>query len=44
MKENTILFEDVVNIAMEMKGGVKGGIKLLFTNAPDKIANALGRL
>ena len=44
MKENTVMFEDVVNLAMEMKGGVQGGMKLLFATAPDGMLEALGRL
>jgi hypothetical protein len=44
IKENTVLFEDVVNIAMEMKGGVKGGMKVLFATAPDGMVEALERL
>jgi hypothetical protein len=44
MKENTVLFEEVVNSAMEMKGGIKGGMKLLFATAPDGMLEALGRL
>lgn len=44
MKENTVVFEDVVNCAIEMKGGKVGGMKLLFATAADGMLEALKRL
>ena len=40
-KEHTVLFEEVVNCAVEMKGA---RMKLLFATAPDGILEALERL
>ena len=40
MKENTLLFEDVVNCARELRPGMK----LLFATAPDEILETLKRL
>ena len=40
MKENTLLFEDVVNCARELRPGTK----LLFATSPDGILETLERL